>query len=291
VRVDADFIALSFVRSPDDIREARRLVEKMGGRQGIIAKLEKPEAIANLDEIIKESDGVMIARGDLGIELPPAEVPRIQRRVIRQATCYNRTVIVATQMLESMRSSPRPTRAEVTDVATAVFEHVDAVMLSAETATGRYPVETIRTMSKIIEEAEKEPLETSTRIDRLHSKSPIPLAVAEAVIRAHESCEARLIIAFTSSGFTAQLISNLSPPQPIVALTEDKRVMRRMSLVRSVYPVKVPQPQSFGDMIDNVNRLSRKHRLARKGQRVIITGGVPFGQRTPTNLLLIHEVQ
>ncbi|MDX9858387.1 MAG: pyruvate kinase [candidate division Zixibacteria bacterium] len=291
VRLDADYIALSFVRSADDVREARAIIRKLGGRQKIFAKLEKREAIDNLDAIMEASDGVMIARGDLGVEMPPEAVPRLQKKIIALSIVYHKPVIVATQMLESMRFSPRPTRAEVNDVATAVFDRADAVMLSAETATGRYPVEAVRTMSDIITAAEFDMSSGSPFTARLDLDAPIPQAVATAVLHANERLEASAIFAFTSTGFTAQLIANLMPPQPIIAVTDDRKVMRSLSLYRGVYAVKGEHPGSFNDLTDTVNRICREHRLARRGAAVFVTGGAPFGSRVQTNLLFIHEVK
>jgi pyruvate kinase len=290
VEVDADFIALSFVRSGDDIIEAQKLIKKYGGHQKIIAKLEKREAIEQLDSIMLLADGIMVARGDLGTELPPSDVPVLQKKIVRLATRHHKPVIVATQMLESMRFNPRPTRAEVNDVATAVFDRADAVMLSAETATGDYPVETVETMSRIIVKAESDTASAGVRIDEYLVKSDIPLAIAEAVVHANKTCDTRVIYAFTSSGFTAQLISCLRPPQCVVALTDERVVMRKLALSRSVYAIYTKQPKSFRHILSIVNRISRSKRLARVGEKVFVTGGIPFGHRVPTNLLLLHEV-
>ncbi|MCB2231275.1 pyruvate kinase [bacterium] len=291
VRVDADYIALSFVRSPDDVEDARSQVKKLGGRQKIFAKLEKREAIANLDAIMQAADGVMIARGDLGVELPPEDVPKLQKKIIALSIAYHKPVIVATQMLESMRFSPRATRAEVNDVATAVFDKADAVMLSAETATGKYPVDAVRTMSEIIEATESDVTVVSQFTARLHLDSPIPQAIAQAVLHAHESLDTKAIFAFTSTGFTAQLIANLMPPHPIIAVTDDNKVMRSLSLYRSVYAVRGEHPGSISDLTETVNSICRKFRLARRGANVIVTGGAPFGSQVQTNMLYIHEVR
>jgi len=290
VACEADFIALSFVRSGDDIIEARRLIKRFGGGQAVIAKLEKREAIEDLENIMLLSDGVMIARGDLGVELPPAELPNLQKRIIKMANRRHKPVIVATQMLESMRFSPRATRAEINDVATAVYDFSDAVMLSAETATGRYPVEAVKTMSDVILSAETQCLQQSVDLQKHLIGSPIPYAVAMAVSESDHYCETEVIFAFTSSGFTAGLISNLFPPQPVIALTSDETVMRQLSLYRSVYAIPLKQPTSFDDMMSKVNSVCRKYRLARKGDRVVITGGAPFGSTTQTNFMLFHEV-
>ncbi|MBU0985135.1 MAG: pyruvate kinase [candidate division Zixibacteria bacterium] len=290
VEVDADYIALSFVRSGDDVIEARRLIRKYGGRQAVIAKLEKREAIDVLEEVMILSDGVMVARGDLGVELPPAELPRLQKRIVRLANRHRKPVIVATQMLESMRFSPRATRAEISDVASAVFESVDAVMLSAETATGKYPLETVRTMNDVITATEEACRHQHLAVEQHLMKSPIPYAIAEAVSGSDRFCESDAIFAFTTSGYTAGLISNRFPSQPIIALTPDRKVMNQLTLCRSVYSVQADPPSSFNAVLDTINAICRKHRLVRKGGRVIITGGVPFGTTTWTNFMLIHEV-
>ena len=291
VLADADFVALSFVRSPDDITHARRLLKKLGGKQKIYAKLEKREAIEQLEEIMALADGVMVARGDLGVELPPEEVPRLQKRIVQLATRFHKPVIVATQMLESMRYSPRATRAEVNDVATAVFDRADAVMLSAETATGDYPLETVRVMKRIIEATESDiplysPTATSATV-----KNDIPMAIAEGLIGSERITKGKVIFAYTSSGFTAELIANLMPPQPVIALTDDPKVMSRLALTRSVYPILADHPETFAGITDAVNALCKKHRLARRGDRVFVTGGIPLGRTVPTNMLIVHEVK
>jgi len=290
VEVEADFIALSFVRSPGDIISARRLLKKLGGRQKIIAKLEKREAIEALEEIILLADGVMVARGDLGVELPPAEVPKLQKRIIALANRLHKPVIVATQMLESMRFSPRATRAEINDVASAVFDLADAVMLSAETATGKYPLEAVRMMRDVIESTEEACRTVAVDPQNFGISAAPTFSIAHAVTRSNQDCHTKIIYALTTSGYTAGLISNLFPPQPVVALTPDSRVARQLALYRSVYAIKVEQPSSIDGMLSLVNKLSGERRLARRGDRVVITGGAPFGSTAQTNFMLIHEV-
>ena len=291
VKFGADLVALSFVRSGDDIIEAKHLIKKFGGHQKVIAKLEKKEAIAKLEDILLLADGVMIARGDLGVELPPAELPHLQREIIRLANRHHKPVIVATQMLESMRFSPRATRAEISDVAGAVFDFVDTVMLSAETATGEYPLEAVQVMTDVIAATERAAPTRRVALDEYLISSPQSRGIAEAVRSAIEVCPTAIICAFTTSGFTAEMISTLFPPQMVVALTPDERVMRRLALRRSVYPVKAAQPKAMDHMRQVVDQISREHGLAGKGERVIITGGSPFGSTTPTNFMMIHEVQ
>jgi len=287
----ADYIGLSFVRKPEDIKEARDLIKKSGGGMGIIAKLEKKEAVKNLEEIINLSDGVMVARGDLGVELLPERLPLLQKRIIRTANCYHKPVIVATQMLESMRFSPRATRAEINDVAGAVFDFADAVMLSAETATGKYPLEAVKTMSAVIREVEREAVPPQLELDDHKLESDIPMAIANAVSHSTLRERIKLIFAFTSSGFTAQLYSNLYPPAPIVAITTDKKVMNRLSLFRSVYAVQAGQPKTLDETLNLVNRLCHKYQLAEAGDCVIITGGAPFGSLVPTNFFMYYRIE
>jgi pyruvate kinase len=287
--VKADFVALSFVRKADDIVQAREILKGHGGAPDLIAKLEKREAIERLDQIMEVVDGVMVARGDLGVEVDFEELPSLQKKIVRQACAGLKPVIVATQMLESMRFSPRATRAEINDVATAVFDFADAVMLSAETATGSYPNRTVATMHRIIMASERTASRPSISLRQLDLSSEVPLAIARSVLQA-TATDARLICAFTTSGFSAELISNLMPSQPVIALTPDVRVRQRLILHRSVYPVKVRQPKSFEDMLRLVEKVCRDLKLAGDGDTVVITGGAPFGQARPTNLLMLYEI-
>lgn len=290
VEVGANFIALSFVRSGDDVIEARRLLKESGGDQKIIAKLEKREAIENLDEIMMLADGVMVARGDLGVELPPEELPGLQKRIIHLANKHHRPVIVATQMLESMRFSPRATRAEINDVASAVFDHADAVMLSAETASGDYPLEAVRAMAATITAAERDCQAPSVDLDKQSLETPIPYAIAGAVGSSSSFCDTKVIFALTSSGYTARLISSLFPARPIVALSSDKEVLSHLSIYRSVYPVSIKQLRSIEDLLKSINEVCSERNLAGRGDRVAITGGLPFGSNASTNFMMIHEV-
>lgn len=290
VRLDADFIALSFVRSPDDIEQAQRLIRRWSGHQRVIAKLERGEAIKALDAIMNQCDGVMIARGDLGVEMAPEEVPHLQKKIIATANKHRIPVIVATQMLESMRTHPRATRAEISDVATAVYDFADAVMLSAETAVGQYPLEAVKTMSRVIETTEAvatPPVEKE--LPAFHNE--IALSIADAVKHCRTQCDAKVILAFTSSGGTAVLISKLFPDQPVIAVTSDLRLQRQLTLCRSVYPLEADPPQSFDEMVACATQLCRRNKLARRGDKVIITGGVPFGSAQKTNMMMVYELK
>lgn len=289
VEAKVDYIALSFVRTADDILEAQKIIKHAGGDQHVIAKLEKKEAIDDIENIMLISDGVMIARGDLGIELPFEELPQLQKKIIRLANINHKPVIVATQMLESMRFSPRATRAEVNDVASAVFDYVDAVMLSAETATGKYPIETVQTMRRVIEATEKVLPPVEAQIDEHLISSKTTASIAQAVSFSIEEGLSNYIMAYTASGFTAALISNLFPPQPVIALTNDERVMNKLSLYRSVYAIKQKQPKSIEQMLQQIDGVCAKFRLTKKEERVVITGGVPFGKTQITNFMMIHK--
>ncbi|PWB71683.1 pyruvate kinase [candidate division GN15 bacterium] len=290
VRMDADYIALSFVRSAKDIAVARSVVKRYRGDQQIIAKLEKKEAIGHLDEILEAADGVMIARGDLGVELPSRELPQLQKKIIREANRLGKLVIVATQMLESMRFAPRPTRAEVNDVASAVFDYVDVVMLSAETASGNYPIESVATMAAVIGATERGGLQRRREMALAIKTGHDANTIARLVSRASDREDVKVIFAFTTSGSTAHLISDVCPPQPVVALTANTRAMRKLTLLRSVYPIQVKHAGTFEGMLKIVNDVCRAHKLARRGDKVIITGGAPFGSTVPTNFLMIHKV-
>ncbi len=289
---NADFIALSFVRSGDDIIQAQQLIKKYGGDQHIIAKLEKKEAIDDIENIMLLADGVMVARGDLGVELPFEELPQLQKRIITLANCHHKPVIVATQMLESMRFAPRATRAEINDVATAVFDYVDAVMLSAETATGKYPLETVQTMAQVALQTEKFSKRNHVDVPVEHHliRSPITHAIAKSVSSLQTEIDAKAIFAFTSSGFTARLISNLFPPQRVIALTYNKRVLTKLTLLRSVYPILVKKPSSFRLMVNRVEKVSKKFFFTQPKDKVVIAGGLPFDSNADTNFMMIHEI-
>ncbi len=290
VELGADFIALSFVQSADDVLTVRRMLERMRAPVRIISKLEKREAIADLEGILMASDGVMIARGDLGVELPPADLPRIQKQIISLANKHQKLVIVATQMLESMRFNPRATRAEINDVASAVFDFADVVMLSAETASGKYPREAVQTMSDVIH-ATEDKHNLHPPISEMHDLSAeTSQAIAQAIVSNDTRFPIRVICCFTSSGRTAELIASYFPSEPIIALTPNRKVWSQLSLYRSVYPIHIDQPKSFEEMISIVNRVVKQRRLAKRGELVIITGGTPFGSTAPTNFLKYHQI-
>jgi pyruvate kinase len=234
----ANYIAVSFVRRPEDVLLAKSLVRRAGKTTPVIAKLEKPEAIENLDDILRASDGVMVARGDLGVEMSPERVPVVQKTIIARARHFRRPVITATQMLESMTENPRPTRAEASDVANAIFDGSDAVMLSAETASGKYPVEAVSMMARIIEEAEASDWQPPRRVPM--EKLKVPETVAELVCHASRELHMKLIAVFTHSGFTARLVSCYRPSVPIIAFSPEADTRRRMALIWGVMPRHIP---------------------------------------------------
>jgi len=284
----ADWIAFSFVQRPEDVAEARKLVS---GRAGVMVKLEKPSAIQHLAEIIELADGLMVARGDLGVEMPPEDVPRVQKHIVYACRAAGKPVIVATQMLESMITSPTPTRAEASDVATAVYEGADAVMLSAETATGRYPVEAVAMMDRIARRVQEDPLYFSllegTHIEHQHTA---PDAISVAACQVAHMVGAAAIVSYTTSGATALRAARERPASPILALTSDLGTARRLAVLWGAHCVHTSDVKSFGDMVQKAARIACREEIAQPGQRVVVTAGVPFGTPGATNVLRITWV-
>jgi pyruvate kinase len=286
VQLDVDYVAVSFVRSAADIEKVRDALKGAGRSVPLIAKIEKPEAIANIGEILESADGLMVARGDLGVEVSPEEVPMLQKMLIERANRRGRLVITATQMLESMTLHTTPTRAEAADVANAVIDGSDALMLSAETSSGRYPVRALRMMDRIIRstEREKRPL-TSYEPGGSYSE-----AVAEAAATAALQTGARCIAAFTQSGYTARLTSKFRPHVPVIAFTPHPDVVRRMSLYWGVTPRMMRPLRSTDSVFREVEKTLLLEGLARPGDSVVITAGTPIGGGGRTNLMKLHRV-
>ncbi len=294
-----DYVAVSFVRRAEDLREVRRLIaeEGMEGRGEhvaplLIAKIEKPQALEDLPAILEESEGVMVARGDLGVELPPERVPILQKEIIEQANEKGRLVIVATQMLESMLHEPRPTRAEASDVANAVIDGADALMLSGETAVGKYPVEAVQMMARIIEEAERSGRhgDVGGRPAVRHVAPTHAHAISHAAREIVRDMALKAIVAFTRSGFTARLISKDRPAVPILAATPSEAVRRQVNLFWGVTPVLCPFVEDTDGMIEAVERELVARGYLQPGDPVLILGGMPVTTRGPTNFLKIHIV-
>jgi pyruvate kinase len=284
-----DYVAVSFVRSAADIQEVRKFLHEQGANLPIVAKLERAEVVANLASILALVDAVMVARGDLGVEVPLEEIPVIQKDVIRQARLGKVPVIVATQMLESMVNHTRPTRAEVSDVATAIFDGADAIMLSAETATGQHPVETVEVMARIAERAERA-MPSSGATGQRPEAYGFPEAVAEAACQAARLLHAKAIVAFTQSGFTARLISQDRPDVPIVALTPFPEVQRRLGLFWGVSSRLVHKVETTDEMIEEIESTLLADGTVRNNDVLIIISGAPMWVTGTTNLLKFHRV-
>lgn len=287
-----DFIAASFVRKASDVLEIRQLLEEHNAKHiQIISKIENQEGVDNLDEILEVSDGLMVARGDLGVEIPAEQVPLVQKRMIRQCNLAGKPVITATQMLDSMQRNPRPTRAEASDVANAIFDGTDAIMLSGETAAGRYPVESVQTMARIAEKAESalEHREILVR-QSLAQQKTVTESISQAVASSALDLDAKAIITSTESGFTARMVSKYRPKAPIIAVTPIEQTMRRLALIWGVIPVKGVAAKNTDDMfelaVDAGVRMGHIH----LGDLVVITAGVPVGRSGTTNLIKIHHV-
>jgi pyruvate kinase len=285
--IGVDYVALSFVQRPEDVAEARALV---GEAAGVIAKIEKPSAVEELDSIIALSDALMVARGDLGVELPPEDVPNIQRRIIRACRRAGKPVIVATHMLESMVESIAPTRAEASDVSTAVFQGADAVMLSAETAVGRHPQTAVAIMDRIIAATEQDPESGSfSSLDDPKSEHTTADAITLSARRIAEVLECRLAVAYTKTGSTAKRLSRDRPKCSILAATPSDDVGRRLSLYWGIAPVITEDISHFHEMLDKAEALSVQHG-AKNGERIIILAGYPFGRPGKTNTLKISRI-
>jgi pyruvate kinase len=283
-----DWVALSFIQRPEDIAEAKKITR---GRAGVMAKIEKPQAVHRLSEIIDVSDSLMVARGDLGVEMPLEKVPGVQKQMTRACRRSGKPVVVATQMLESMIASPVPTRAEVSDVSTAIFEGADAVMLSAESAAGQYPVEAVATMNRIAEEVERDPLyRTILDAQRAEPEATGSDAIAGAARQIAETLELSAVICWTSSGSTALRVARERPQSPIVAISPKLSTCRRLALTWGVHSILAEDARDLDDMVNRACRLGCKDGFSKTGQRVIIVAGVPLGTPGATNMLRIAFV-
>jgi pyruvate kinase len=285
-----DYVGMSFVRRPQDIQDIKRAMARFGKEIPVIAKLERPEAISNLSSIVEAADGVMVARGDLGVEMPLAQVPLLQKEIIKQANQQKRLVIIATQMLESMMEHSRPTRAEASDVANAIFDGTDAVMLSGETAAGKYPEKALTTMTEIVSTTESCSLFASAISSNPSPKKSIPDAVAEAAVHAAESLQARAIVAFTQSGATPLFVSKYRPSTPIIAFTPHEEVCRRMRLYWGVLPRVMKPIVSTDRLIDKVEKILLQEKLVQRGDTLVLLMGAPVDKKGTTNLLKILRV-
>lgn len=294
LKKNADYIAMSFVRSADDIREMRWMMNFFGGTAGIIAKIEMREALENIESIIEVCDGVMVARGDLGVETPAEKVPYEQKRIISLCNRAGKPVITATQMLESMTGNPRPTRAEASDVYNAIIDGTDAIMLSAESASGKYPVRAVEVMTNIAATAEKHILDNRDHrtfdATAVGSAEAIADAIGEATFHVAAALKPAAIITTTLSGYTARRVAKERPMTPILCMTPSEITCRRMALVWGVIPLLVPEFSTIDEMITITVRAAYDNQLVDRGDTVIIIAGVPFAVTGQTNLLKVHRI-
>jgi pyruvate kinase len=285
----ADWIALSFVQRPDDVAEARRLI---AGRAAVMVKIEKPAAVDHLEQIIDLADGIMVARGDLGVEVPPEDVPGLQKKIVRAARASGKPVVVATQMLESMIKAPAPTRAEASDVATAVYDGADALMLSAETAAGDFPAESVAIMDRIITKVEHDPLYRSY-LDAYHAEAEHTAAdaITLAARTVASTMRAAAIVTYTTTGSTALRAARERPDRPILGLITELRTARRLALLWGLHPVVCADVQNIAEMVEQACRHAVEAGIAETGSSLVITAGVPFGTPGSTNLLRIAWIR
>ncbi len=291
VKHGVDFVAASFVRSADDMLSIKKFLKEMGANIPLIAKIEKHEAVDGIDSILAEADGIMVARGDLGVEIPLEKVPTVQKKIIRKCNQAGKPVIVATQMLESMIGATRPTRAEVSDVANAIFDGADAVMLSGETAIGKYPVRTVKMMAKIIIEAEK--VLPYARILLEKSEQVIAQtddAISYAACHISQQLGAACIVAYTTSGSTALRVSRYRPKVPILAITANAGITRRLSLSWGIEPHLSSKPVNSDTLFKDAAQLAFDTGIARRGDLVVITAGIPISRRGSTNVVKVHQI-
>ena len=290
-----DYLAMSFVRSPDDILKLKRLLKKLGANIHVIAKIERTEAVEHIDDIISVADGIMIARGDLGVEILPEKVPQIQKDIINRCIAAGKPVITATQMLESMITESTPTRAEASDVVNAIYDGTDAIMLSGETAMGTNPTRVVKMMARIAKEADNNITNNlverrRTAISRLGTYRNFETAIGRAIETTARYLPTRLIVCFTSSGFTAVQASSHRPNVPIIAATQNESVLPRMTLYWGVQPILTPEAKTVDSMIENVERELSRRSLVQKGDSIIITAGYPLGVSGTTNMMQLVRI-
>ena len=291
VKMGYDYVAASFVRCKEDVESVRSIIKENGGRMKIIAKIENMQGIHNLDEILEVSDGIMVARGDMGVEVPMEEVPVIQKKMIKKATRLGKVVITATQMLDSMIRNPRPTRAEVTDVANAIYDGTSAIMLSGETASGAYPVEAVKTMSRIAERTEKDiGYDSRLRKRSEEGKEDMTTAISHACCTTAMDLKTSAIITVTMSGFTARMISRYQPECPVIGCTVDEVVYRQLSMLFGVVPLLIEKKDNTDELFKAAVDASRNAGLVKEGDWVVITAGIPLGVSGNTNMIHVAEV-
>lgn len=291
IEQNIDFIAASFVRKPEDILEIRKILEEYGSKAKIIAKIENQEGIENIDAILAVADGIMVARGDMGVEIPVEEVPIVQKNVIEKCNRLGKPVITATQMLDSMQRNPRPTRAEASDVANAIFDGTDAIMLSGETAAGRYPLESFQVMDSIARRIETDLNYNDLYQKRVRENEPnITDSISQAVVSTSQQLNCQAIITPTETGYTARMVSKYRPQVPILAITPNEMVLRQLALVWGVHPI-IGQPcLSTDEMFQTAVASSLSSEIVQQGDLVVLTAGVPVGESGNTNLMKVHVI-
>ena len=290
IKMGFDFLACSFVRSKEDILEVRKILNEHGAKTKVIAKIENMQGIRNLTDILEVSDGIMVARGDMGVEIPLEEVPVIQKKMIKKAIAMGKQVITATQMLESMTKNPRPTRAEATDVANAIYDGTTAIMLSGETANGQYPVEAVETMTRIAQRAELD-IDYINRFQRTEMYgADVTNAISHATCTTAMDLKAAAIITVTMSGFTAEMIARYKPNCPIIACSMDERVCRQANMLWGVRPLHIDRKDSAEELFKEGVRRAVEAGYVKKGDTVVLTAGVPLGVSGKTNMIRVEEV-
>lgn len=291
IKNKVDFMALSFVRRPSDITELREILKKRKCDAGIIAKIETPQAVKNIDEIIRLSDGIMVARGDLAIEVPFEEVPMIQKMIIQKANDAGKPIITATQMLESMIKNPIATRAEVSDVANAILDGTDAVMLSEETTLGDFPVEAVTVMTKVADQIEKNYPEKEVVHANGNGETEMADSITGSVVKTAHDVGAKVIVALTESGFTARMVSRHKPLTSILALSPNQRTSQKLALSFGCTPITIPRYKSITDVFKIVRAHCLKEKIAKKGDKVVIAAGAPFNTKgVVTNMLVVETI-
>jgi pyruvate kinase len=289
IKNKVDFVALSFVRRASDIKELRDILDKAGSKAQIIAKIETPEALDCIDEIIALADGIMVARGDLAIEIPAEEVPMAQKLLIAKCNEVGKPVITATQMLESMIKNPVPTRAEVSDIANAIIDGTDAVMLSEETTLGDFPIEAVKVMTKVARRIERE-VYTNDTIAEYAESHGVTDVVSQSAVRAAHNVRAKVIVALTRSGSTARMIARYRPAERILALSDMEDNAHKLALVFGCYPVVVPTLRNVEEIMSTVRKITLDNKLAKAGDKVVIVAGMPFGSAKETNCILVETL-
>ncbi|WP_078408849.1 pyruvate kinase [Priestia abyssalis] len=290
IRMNVDFIAASFVRKATDVLQIRKILEEYGVDISIIAKIENEEGVTNAADILEVADGLMVARGDLGVEIPAEEVPLVQKRLIAACNEMGKPVITATQMLDSMQNNPRPTRAEASDVANAIFDGTDAIMLSGETAAGKYPVESVEMMDRIARKAESSPIYKEQVNHTSQGQVTITDAMAKAVTVTARTLDAKAILTPTESGYTANIVSKHRPSCPIIAVTPHKRVLNQLGLVWGVHPILFESPDNTDEMMGKAIQAAVEKKFIKHGDVTVISAGVPVREAGTTNMMKVHVV-